>query len=40
MVVPERTSLQFTALFWILMFFMIAIVGAGVYVFIKRGELL
>ncbi len=37
MVVPEKGSLRFTALFWILMLLLIAVVGAGVYFFIE-GE--
>lgn len=39
MVVPERTSLRFTTLFWILMLLLIVVVGAVVYIFIAGGGL-
>jgi len=35
MVVPERSSLRFTSLFWILMLLLIVAVGAGVYLLIS-----
>lgn len=35
MVKPERSSLKFTSLFWILMLFLIVIVSAGIYLFLE-----
>ncbi len=37
MVVPEKGSLRFTTLFWILMLLLIAVVGAGIYIGIEGG---
>ena len=35
MVQPERSSLKFTSLFWILMLLLIALVGAVIYVYLE-----
>ncbi len=35
MVKPERSSLKFTSLFWILILLLTAVVGAGIYIFLE-----
>ena len=39
MVVPEKSSLRFTSLFWIMLLVMISVVGAGVYLLIARDTI-